>query len=128
MLETSGVIYDMYAMAGDGLCTVNVVLENLTIMQTLAITEKEYMEASVGQLPAALQSMGVGDVTAELTEITFAGQPHAAIKVHGTIQGVDLYETLVCVKQGTYIACITSVSYMEDTTESVLAWFVPAAQ
>jgi hypothetical protein len=122
MLETSGAIMDMYAMDTEGR-TLNIMLENLNILQTIAVTEKSYVEATVGQLPGALEGMGFEDATAEVTELTFAGETHAAIKVHAKIVGVDFYETLVVVKRGNYIACITAGSFAEDTTDGVLALF-----
>lgn len=122
MLETSGAVMDVYAMDANG-CTMNVMLENLNILQTIAVTEKAYAEAAQGQVPAALESLGITDVTSEVTEVTFAGQTHAALKIYGKIAGTDFYESLVIVKQGNYIACITVGSYMTDTTTEVLDLF-----
>lgn len=122
MLETSGTVMDMYAMDADGR-TLNVMLENLNVLQTLALTEEAYAESAVDQVPAALEGVGFENVTAEVTQMSFAGQTHAAIKVHAQIMEIDFYETLVVVKQGNYIACITVASYMEDTTAEVLDLF-----
>lgn len=122
MLETSGAVMDMYAMDAEGR-TVNIVLENLNILQSVALTEKAYIDATAGQLSPMLESMGFSIVNAETTEITFAGESHAAIKIHASVQGVDIYETVVVVKQGNYIASITVASYDQDTTASVLDQF-----
>ena len=122
ILETSGAVMDMYAADVDGQ-TLNIMLENLNILQSIAVTEKAYADATVGQLPAALESMGFADATAEVTELTFAGDTHAAVKIHAKIAGMNFYETLVIVKQGNYIACITAASYGEDTTSAVLDLF-----
>ena len=84
----NGAIMDMYAMSSDG-HSLNVVLENLNVLQSIALTEKAYAEATVGQLPAALESMGIKNVTAEITEMTFAGENHVAIKLHGILQDYD---------------------------------------
>lgn len=121
-LETNGAMMDMYAMSSDG-HSLNVVLENLNVLQSIALTEKAYAEATVGQLPAALESMGIKNVTAEITEMTFAGENHVAIKLHGILQDYDFYETLLILKQGNYMACITVGCYDADTAGSILEQF-----
>ena len=122
LLESNGSVMDMYATEETG-STVNVMLEKLNLLQTVAVTEQSYVEAAVGQLPAALENMGFENVTVETTELIFAGESHGGIKVHGQIFGIDFYETMAVVKRGNYIACVTVASYGEDTTESVLALF-----
>ncbi len=122
MLETSGTVMDMYAMDAQGR-NINIVLENLNIIQTIALTEKAYAESASDQVPATLEGMGCENVTTEVTEISFAGQTHAALKIYARIMGTDIYETLVMVKQGNYIACITVTSFVEDTTTEILDLF-----
>ena len=122
MLETSGAVMDMYAMDTEGR-TLNIMLENLNILQSVALTEKAYVDATVGQLPSVLENMGFANVTAEPTEMIFAGESHAAVKIHASVQGVEFFETMVVVKQGNYIACVTVASYGQDTTANVLEQF-----
>ena len=122
-LKNSGIIYDLYASASEGLVTLNITLENLGLLYGLTLSEQDYVDMSIGQLPTALESMGFTDVTAESITLTFAGEEHAAIRLHAVYQGIDFYETLVCVKSGTYMACITAASYLENITTDVLAFF-----
>jgi uncharacterized lipoprotein YehR (DUF1307 family) len=125
-LESSGVIYDMYAVNNDGMQNINITMENLNVLQSLAVTEQAYLEASKDQLAPALEDMGYENVTVTLTEIEFAGKSHAALKLHGTISDMDFYETLVCIKQGSYIACVTVGAFGTDTTGAILALFSAA--
>lgn len=123
VLEDSGLVYDLYASASDGLTTVNVTIENLGLLYGLTMDEAAYAEASVKQFPAALEAVGMTDVTTEITSISFAGSEHTAVRVHCLYSDVDFYETLVCVKKGNYMAVITAASYFDDITGNVLDSF-----
>lgn len=125
-LEADGVGYSFYASKEDGLTTLNIVMENLGKLYGMLLDEKSYAETSVEQLPAAFEAMGMTDVTTEITTVTFAGSEHTAIKLSGVIYDINFYETLVCVKQGSYIAVVTAASYYEDTTADILAQFQAA--
>ena len=125
-LEKASVVHLFYAAADEGLTTMNIALENLGLVNGVLLDEQAYIEASIGQLPAALESMGLTDVTAVAQTITLAGQEHAGAVVHGTYSGVDFYEALVCLKVGNYVAVVTVASYYEDRTETLLANFKAA--
>ena len=123
VLENSGAVHPFYAFTDEGLVTLNMGIENLGLLYGVLLDEKTYAEKGAEQLAPALESMGMSDVSTEITTISFAGGEHTAIRVYGLFQGVDFYETLVCVKVKSYIATITAGSYLEDVTGDVLAMF-----
>lgn len=122
-LKKSNVAHLFYATADSGHRTVNVVLENVGVVNGVLLDEKAYMTLSVEQLPNALQSMGLSDVTAEETTVSFAGTDHAAVRVHGKLSGVDFYEKIICIKAGAYFGLVTVASYHEDQTDALLEMF-----
>lgn len=126
-LRNSGVVQAFYAMADDGLVVMNIVLENLGLLYGTVLDEERYVDLSLDQLVTALESAGLSDVTTEADTVTFAGSEHAAIRVHGTMSGVDFYELLVCVKVDSYMSVITLASYYEDITDSLAALYSPIA-
>lgn len=123
MLENSGSLMPFYAQANDGLVTLNITVENLGLLYGSMLDEQGYVELSIGQLAPALESIGLTDITTEISSVTFAGGKHAAIMVSASFQGVEFHETLVCVKVGRYIANITAASYLADVTGEVLSMF-----
>lgn len=125
-LDSSGTAYSFYAASSDGLSSVNIVMENLGLVYGTILDAKTYAETSAQQLPAAMESLGLSNVTTEVTTVTFAGQEHTAIKLSAAMSGINFYETLVCIKQGSYMAVITAASYYENTTDDILANFQPA--
>ena len=117
----SGTGYAFYAIANDGLYNLGIVWEDLGKLYGKVIDEETYAEIGVSKLPEALESAGAENITAKATNISFAGQDHPAIVVTGEMMGVSLYETLVCIKVGDYMAVITAASYMENATGQILA-------
>ena len=122
-LKKSNVAHLFYTTADNGYKSMNVVLENIGVINGVLLDEKAYIELSVEQLPAALQSMGLTNVTAEATTIHFAGADHAGVRVHGVLSGVDFYEKIVCIKVGNYFGLVTVGSYREDATDVLLNMF-----
>lgn len=125
-LDSDGMAYSFYAAKEDGLTTLNIVLENLGMVYGMLLDEQGYVETAVKQLPATFEALGMTNVSTEITTLSFAGGNHAAIKLSGDLYGITFYETLVCVKQGSYIAVVTAASYYEDTTGDILALFQAA--
>lgn len=122
-LKNADAAYLFYAMKDEGLVSVNITLEKLNLISGVLLDEKSYAKASVQQLPAALESMGMADITAEEGMFEVAGQHHAGISIHGTYSGVDFYEKLICIKAGEYMAVVTVASYHEDLTNDILKNF-----
>ena len=122
-LKKSNVAHLFYAAADGGHRTVNVVLENIGVVNGVLLDEKTYMALSVEQLPAALQSMGLTNVTAVAATESFAGTDHAAVRVRGELSGVNFYEKIICIKTGSYFGLVTVASYHNDETDALLRMF-----
>ncbi len=122
-LEESGVIYDLYAMTIDGGGTINIALEDLGLIYGSILSEDGYADIAIKQLPEALESTGMSDVSCEKVTVEFCGEEHTAINVTGTMEGLELYETLVCIKSGKYMACITICTVGENRIDELLDCF-----
>ena len=125
ILGNSDVIYDMYASADDGLETVNVVIEKLSLLNSTIYDEKSYADAAVEGLEASTAAMGVSDAVIESGTEFFAGAMHPIIRISGTLDGTDVgfFEKVICLKRGSYVCCITCSSCFEDITDTISAAF-----
>lgn len=119
-LEESGIFHAFYATTSDGMNNLSIAWEDMGTLYGKVIDEETYVEIGIAQLPEALESAGIENATAEATNISFAGQDHAAIVVTGEMMGFGFYETLVCIKTGDYMAVITAASYMDNSTGQIL--------
>lgn len=91
------------------------------------VTPQDVAELSVEQVPAALESYGFTDVTAQLTTVDFAGQKNVpAVAVSAMNGDIATYELLVCLKAGNYSFSVTLCSFTEDVTADMAALFTAA--
>ena len=122
-MEKGTVVTAFYAQGQGGQVNMNITLERLSLINGILMDEESYAKLSKEQLPAALASAGFENVTAETVKLQFAGEERHGIEVRATIQGVELYETLVCIKNGNYMAGVVVCSVGTDITDSLLALF-----
>lgn len=119
---SGSVIMEMYA--GDGVgSTVNVTVENLGDANGAKYTESGCAEASAAVLPDQMTAAGYSNVAVETDTVTFAGAEHSCIRLTAELQGVPLYETLVLIKSGNYVASITFATFESDTTAELMNYF-----
>lgn len=126
MVKEAGTMMDMMAVNTETGENVNVNLERLSLANSLLMTESAYVEVSLNQikqLADTLEQLGMEDISVETGEMEFLGETHACLRVHGSLQGIDMYETLVVVKTGRTMIAVTACSYWEDTTEEILSNF-----
>ena len=137
-MEDGKSTYDMFASAMEGLVTINVVYEDLGVDDTLPtnaqdqeeamriLDEAGYLEIAVPKLEDALASMGLSNVKVEQTPVQFAGLVREGAVISGEMDGVPMYETLVCIKQEGYMCCVTMCSWTEDITADLVELFYQA--
>lgn len=122
-VKEAGTMMDMMAANMETGDNVNVNLERLSVANALLFTEDKYLELSMTQLGDALEQMGLENVNLEKDEMEFMGGKHPCIHLTGSIEGIDLFETLVAVKTGRTMIVITACSYFEDVTADILSNF-----
>ncbi len=121
-LKNATVIFDFMAAHTNNYDSLNITMERLSLLN-LAITENSYLEAAQESIVGSLSSMGIEGVTATIGTIQFAGSEHGCMDIHGTVNGIDMYEKLVILKRGNYIACITACTWFENTCDDILSQF-----
>lgn len=115
-------LQDMYAANYENGCTLNITMSRIGAMG-LVLTPDTYADAAMPQLAPALESAGMTDVKIEKGTVEFAGETATALFIQTTNQGYPFFETMVILERGGYIVCITSASYIEDTTMDALNAF-----
>ena len=106
-LKNADMFYDFFASAEQGLVTVNIIIQNM----------------SLEQMDEQLQSAGFSDISAEKITVDFAGAERTGIKSSSLYQGADYFTQQVFIKHGKYMAIFTVSSFFEDITGDVLSQF-----
>lgn len=73
----------------------------------------------------ALSTMGLNIISAEITNVEFAGKEHVALAIEAEISGIAMYEYIVLVKCNGYMACVTACTWVENTCMDILSQFEP---
>lgn len=114
--ESGKIVYDMYAASNDSLANVSVIFENLGVMYSITLDEDKYIDISLENTQRAWEALGGENMIVKKAYIDFAGASHPALIMTGELPEFNVYQTLVCIKQGNYMASITFGSFMEDIT------------
>lgn len=115
---------DMYAMTNEGLVTINVQIERLGVTSGAGLSEDVIAEnIPLDEIVSMLESAGYSSIDCEMRTVDFADGTHYSIHIAGQFQGADIYQQMVYVKQGVYMATTTFTSYFEDTTDQLMEAF-----
>lgn len=126
MLESNS-FFDMQATSSMG-HNVSVAVEDLGALYGTILSVDSYVELATESLEEQLNSAGMSLQSLEQETVSFAGADHTAIRLH-TIYSVpdfgdlDIYQLVVVIKQGNYIAAVTISSYDADITGDIAALF-----
>ena len=122
-IEQGVVITAFYAQGQGGAANMNLTLERLSLINGILMDEESYVELAKDQLKTALETAGCINVSVEPAKFQFADAERHGAKVYANLQGVDVYENIICIKNGNYMACVVVCSAGTDTTESMMAMF-----
>lgn len=123
MVKEGGSMIDMFVQNLETGATVNLVVERLSVVNSLVIDEKKYLDISQPTLDEAMAQMGIEDVEITQESMDFLGQEHQSIVITGSFNGVPVCETMVVVKSGRNMTIITVFSAVDGEVEEVLASF-----
>ncbi len=123
-IEDGSVLTPMYVSDESGLNTLGLNISSLGVASAL-VTEAAIIDASLDQIVTMLTGSGFENVTAERSTTTFLGKEVDCMIVHGTYMGVELFEKQVEIIEGTYMASFTATSYVNDSTDALLALATP---
>lgn len=111
-------------MAADGLgSSVNANVENLGLLYGAVLSEDEYLDLSVKNLPSAFASAGITDFDAEIETATIDGQEKNVVAIRLNTNGVEVFEKIFCVKRASHVLVVTVGALEMDTVDAVLENF-----
>lgn len=125
-LKKSDIIYDMAAANTETGDNISINFENLGKLYGKIITPETYLNLSKDTVKSMLESMGCSNVVLTDRDVKFAGQDAKALHVKGDMSGIPFYELCIAKSCGDYMSNITITAMLEDTTDAILAKFVPA--
>ena len=121
-IKNADLVYDMYATHNTTGGTVSVNIEKL---KPAGVALSEDMELFVSnQMPTtqqALENLGFTNVSYEICDVKLGDNTYKGANIIGEFSGLNLYETIVCIKcDGGYMATLVVGSFGTDTTQDTL--------
>ena len=111
-------------MAADGLgSSVNANVENLGLLYGAVLSEDEYLDLSVKNLPSAFASAGITDFDAEIETATIDGQEKNVVAIRLNTNGVEVFEKIFCVKRASHVLVVTVGALDMATVDETLEHF-----
>ena len=123
LMEQATVVYDMYAVSADGLNNMNVNLEKVPQIQLLVLDLEENLKKIGPTLQETMENMGITDYTYETGTKTIEGKTFTCLNCHGTISGIDMYQTILNIKCNGYLASVTICTFGENQIDQMLENF-----
>lgn len=123
MMQDAQIIYDMYAISGNQVDTVNVNLEKVNSVALLALDMADYYEQTVESIETAYNNMGATSFDYEIGKTTIGGEEFDSMSIVAEINGTKLYQTAFAKKCSGYVANITVTAIDEATVKSLLDSF-----
>ncbi len=124
-LESAEVIQDMQGTNSATGASVGVNFENLKLLGTLSLNEEKYLSAQTDAVKESLSQMGLQNLSVEVVDVTFAEREAKALRVEATLSGMNFYEYVVAVKEGSYMANITVAGMSDDELKGIIGLFKP---
>lgn len=88
--------------------------------------ENSILVLSSSQVKAQMEQTGMmQNIVCEIDEVTFCGEKHSALSISCETNGIQLFETILCLARGDYLYTLTVSSAQESTMTEILNLFEP---
>lgn len=123
LLEDAELIYDMYAIGGNQLDSINVNLEKYDKVTLDSLVVEDALENTIPILEKSFGNMGYTDIETYLDKINIEEEEFTCLYLTGEIEGVRIYQKVFPIKCNGYLANVTITTYEEDRVDSLAERF-----
>ena len=116
--------YLMSALTYDENCYLELIVEDLGVIYGATLTAEDYVDMTLSDVRDSFAAE-LDTSVCEKAFVNLGGQQHPAIVISGSLSGVDLYQTMICVKSGNYIFCVSILCLYEDACDIIASYFRP---
>lgn len=123
LMKSAQLVYDMYAVDGGEMNSINVTLEKIDNRMLAGIDVADIYAQNVPVFEEMYKGMGYSNVVVEQATFDIGGEDFAGIEISAEINGFSIYQKCFGVKCNGYLASIAITTYEEDNTDAVLSSF-----
>lgn len=125
VLESSGSVTVCCGYSTDGLQNYNINVQNIGLLYGTLLNGESYVDMTIPQMEELLPSMGYQNLTLQKVTVPFLGGSYTALAIEAIIEEIPIYQLQVGYTVGSNLIILTASSYLENTTEDILAMFEP---
>ena len=122
-IQEGTVLCDMMAMSPDGISSMNIQIEKLSVLSSVALSEKAYIENSIEPVKQALTQMGYTNVDITESTVMITGKECLGLDMILEYSGITLYQKQALIKKGNYMYIITTSGTDKTVLEDLFAKF-----
>lgn len=116
-------LMDMFALDAIG-NNVSVSISKMSVFEALALTAEDLVEAAEEGVLALYQGMELTDTTTAIETYNAFGEDRPVLRITVPMEeGLNMYQTILIIKEGLYYGTINVTSPGEDITDEVMSWF-----
>lgn len=123
LMEDAELIYDMYAIGGNQLDSINVNLEKYDKATLDSLVIEDALENTIPILEESFGNIGYTDIETYLDKINIEEEEFTCLYLTGEIEGVRIYQKVFPIKCNGYLANVTITTYGEDNVDSLAERF-----
>ena len=122
-MKEATVVYDMMATKDNLTDNIQVNLEKMNALQAIALDVAENYKAVAQAVRESYESMGATGFSEEYSKLTIDGKEFDVLNITVDLGGVQMYQTILSIKCGTYLANVIITTAGENTVSSILEGF-----
>ncbi len=123
MVKNAQIVYDMYAVDGTDMNSINVTLEKIDNRMLAGIDVADIYAQNKSAFETMYTSMGCSNVLVNQVTIDIEGEEFAGIEISAEINGYTLYQKCFGVKCNGYLASLAITTYGDISPDDILANF-----
>lgn len=118
-LQERGEMSIFRAVREDGFARLLITLETESEVD-MSSSEEEFIAKNKEDMAETIRQNGFSYVDSEVISYDIGENTHVGMRVHGKLESVDVYITMVAVRSGELFTIVTASSYVKDETEELL--------
>ena len=123
-LRETGEMKVFRAVREDGFARLLVTLETDQEVD-MSSSEEEFIAKTKNDVAETIRQSGFSYEDSEIISFDIGENTHTGMRVHGRLESVDVYITMVAIRNDDLFAIVTASSYLKDETDSILGMVEP---
>lgn len=115
-------VFDFYADSEDQTQSMNIIVSKISVWEML-FSENQTLEFAIAPTLDLLENSGMENLSDRIETVSFLGKNHSVLKIQGEYPDTPVFEELVYLRRGPFVAVITVSSVYDDNNSALLGYW-----